>query len=222
MNHLKIARWAALLGLGCSGGDGGTECGPGTVEDNGVCIPGGNADGGASGVDAGGEVPPGALQVFVTSTDYERDLGGRAGATNLCSAAASAAGLPGVFVPWLSDFDTEAINGVFGDGPWYSTGDELVFMNRANLATSPRVAISRDEFGSPVPIESTPRVWTGTAAGGTRDNICDGNWFGTGIDGFATVGSLNSSSSEWTDSENIDCIAGGTTAHLYCFERPTF
>lgn len=223
LNKLQIAACTALVSLGCGGAeDSGTQCGPGTVNDNGVCVPSGADGGEQNSTDAGGTVPPDALRVFVTSTDYERDIGGVTGAASLCNASAAAAGLSGTYVPWLSNSQGDAIDGIFGEGPWYSTGDELTFLNRANLSTSPRTAINRDELGGLIPFESTSRVWTGTAAGGDRDNICAGDWFGTGTNGFATVGSLRSAASEWTDSENIDCIAGGTSAHIYCFERPSF
>ena len=47
-----------------------------------------------------GYVPP--RIVFVTSSTFEADLGGIAGADGKCQAAASAAGLSGTFYAWLS------------------------------------------------------------------------------------------------------------------------
>ena len=204
------------------GGDEGATCGPGTVLRDGVCVPDGTGGGPDAGPrpDAAPAVPAGALRVFVTETDYERDLGGLDGANSLCLAAASAAGLSGPFVAWLSGNGLNAIDRLAGNGPWYDMADRLVFSNRANLATSPRVSINHDEFGDAFTLgtTSTPRVWTGTAAGGEQDNVCSGNWFGLGSSGFVTAGSLNSDDGGWTDSEALDCIAGGTRAHLYCFE----
>ncbi|MCA9638983.1 MAG: DUF4215 domain-containing protein, partial [Myxococcales bacterium] len=44
-----------------------------------------------------------ARRVFVTSTLYQGNLGGLAGADAKCQARAQAAGLPGTFLAWLSD-----------------------------------------------------------------------------------------------------------------------
>ena len=219
MKTLGLVVCVGLGAVACSD-DSGVECGPGTVLENGQCVPDSSGpDAGSPAVDAA-DLPADALRIFVTSTAYERDLGGAAGATALCNAAAAAASLAGSYIPWLSDDDSDALTRIVGEGPWYDTVDRLVFNNRANLSTSPQRAIDRDEQANEIPIASSRRVWTGTAAGGGRDNVCSGNWFGLGTNGFVTVGSTSATGGEWTDSEAIDCIAGGTTAHLYCLQQP--
>ena len=138
----------------------------------------------------------------------------------ICQGLADDAGLGGTWVAWLSTPAEDAIDHVTGAGPWRDTTGEIVFADRAALASTPTLAITHDETGSDV----TGLVWTGTATGGlsvlgdaTNDTYdCyhfgySGTDTGTGgITGDATA------TSTWTRSAVTRC---NQMARLYCFEQ---
>ncbi len=139
---------------------------------------------------------------------------GRANA--LCQNAATAESLGGTWKAWLSDYDSDAIDRITGDGPWYDLAASKVFANHAALSTSPTVAIEIQENGEKLAIAA--RVWTGTAAGGVRrgsgDTAYCGDW-NWDAGGTATVGNTLATDGGWSDSETVTC---GQDARLYCFE----
>lgn len=66
----------------------------------------GGADPGIGGAGGGEEGP--FNYAFLSSTKHTGDLGGLTGADTLCNDLATAAGLPGTYVAWLSDSNTDA------------------------------------------------------------------------------------------------------------------
>lgn len=157
--------------------------------------------------------PSGPKRVFVTSSNFQGDLGGLAGADAKCNAAASAAQLGGTFVAWLSTATVNAKDRVTSNGPWHRVDKTtVVFTNKANLTTTPVVAISTNENGVAV----TSGVWTGTVTGGTKANgdNCN-NWSAGGIGAF--IGNAGSIAA-WTDGGQANNCAQSTTNRLYCFE----
>ena len=167
-------------------------------------------------------------RVFVTHTQYIGDLrvegsasDGPTGADRVCATAAQAATLGGTWRAWLSDSATNAIDRVADVSPWYLIdGKTKVFNNKANLATSPAVAIQMDETG--VLVAATDNVWTGTSTGGTKAttpsldfcrNASGADWADNTLDGL--VGSA-SGTTTWTSATQVSCNTG---AHIYCFEQ---
>lgn len=224
-------------GGGTGGGGGGSSCGPsncsGCCDSFGVCRTGTQSStcgkaGGACVVcetnqtcSAGTCVTNSSVKrVFVTVTDYDGNLKGKvsgaasglAAGDKLCQLAADAAVLGGTWKAWLSDgsTNTNAIDRIADVGPWYLVdGTTKVFNNKANLATSPLQVINRNENGGLVSAD----VWTGTSAGGTASDSCNG--WATINSGSGRYGN-STSTANWTDYSYDSCYE---KKHLYCFEQ---
>ena len=116
-------------------------------------------------------------RVFVTSTTYDGNLGGLAGADAKCAARAAAAGLSGTYKAWLSDQTTSAASRLTHAAVPYKRTDGVAVANNwtdltdGDLAvvTSPSpftVGINHDEFG--VALSSgTVGAWTATLPDGS-------------------------------------------------------
>jgi hypothetical protein len=171
------------------------------------------------------------LRVFATSSlhgggfaNAVRDGEGVAQAhevgDSICQELADDAELGGTWVAWLSTDAEDAIDHVTGAGPWRDTTGEIVFADRAALATTPAIAITHDETGAAI----TGVVWTGTSTGGlsvpgdaTNDTYDCYDFGYSGIDRFtgAIVGDATSTAM-WTRSATRSC---NQMARLYCFEQ---
>lgn len=183
---------------------------------------------GAASVDsaANDTVAQAQLRVFVTDIAYSADLataaglsGGLEGADALCQLNADAAQLGGVFKAWISDATVDAIDRIAGDGPWANLDGDVVFNNRANLATAPALALGYRR--PPVPGGTTAgpdfrEVWTGTAAGGRASGTACSGWTSASVGQGGTAGQAAAQNGQWTDVGQISC---GANAHLYCFEQ---
>lgn len=176
------------------------------------------ADGGTiersdAGTDAGSSAP--GARVFITSTAVKGNTGGLVGADKVCSTLATAAGLGGTWVAWLSSHDGEpqAIDRVTGAGPFRLVTGELVAASKVDLTTKPlQHAIDRDEKGASVP---PSRVWTGSGVNGRYLTKDCAKWTGGGNNG-GRYGDSSATSAQWTDAGVEDC---DRTLRLYCFER---
>jgi hypothetical protein len=125
--------------------------------------------------------------VFVTSKVSTANLGGLASADAICNAHANSVGLPGTYVAWLSDDNTDAVSRVTSNGPYANTDGQIVANSLADLTDgSLSLPIDKDEWGNTLPVRE---VWTGTDAfgGGTTWN-CD-NWTTGNVNAeYGTVG----------------------------------
>jgi hypothetical protein len=133
-------------------------------------------------------------------------------ADEICNDAATAGGLAGTYRAWLSTGDTDAIDHVVGDGPWFSTYSRSLelFPNAAALKGTPRSDSWGDEYGDYV--SYTQAAWTGTALGGRRSNNC-ANWTNGTNDGEAVVGYPADEAERWTDGSSRAC---SSSAALIC------
>jgi len=172
----------------------------------------------------------GANYVFVTSTTYDGDLGGVAGADAKCQARAVAAGLPGTYKAWISD-STSSPSTTFTQSPsayvlvdltqvaasWAAlTGQGTVCTNCLDAP------IDRDEFGVAV---GAGTVWTGTRPDGTETgaggalDYC-GDWTSNDNSREAYPGDLSEVDRDWTFN-----VSGGDERicdrdrRLYCFQQ---
>ncbi|MCW5834114.1 MAG: hypothetical protein KIS78_17070 [Labilithrix sp.] len=154
---------------------------------------------------------PTAKRVFVSSTVYDGDLGGLAGADAKCNALAQAAGLKGTFVAWLSVAGANARDRVSGAGPWLLVGTSSVAVTRAQLTDPPiERPISRTEAGD----TATGLVWTGTSPNGVHaGDTCDA-WRRGALGGGAT-GDARTASAAWTAATTSACAS---SRRLYCFQ----
>ena len=159
-------------------------------------------------------------RVFVTSTLQAGNLGGLAGADAICAAQASAAGLPGTYVAWLSTSTVNAASRL-GSAQGFVRIDGKPFANTIADITSNKIfnPLRLDESGGDittidVPSSSPLTVWTGTTKDGLAavGQTC-GDWTvssGSGLTGRAAGGTVT-----WTERTNSTC---GTTRRLYCFQ----
>jgi hypothetical protein len=159
-------------------------------------------------------------RVFVTSTLQDGNLGGLVGADGICATQATAAGLAGTYVAWLSTGATGAATRL-GSARGFVRPDGKPFANTVTdiLANKIFYPLRIDENGVDVtsnaqPSANTVTVWTGTTKDGvvSAGQTCS-DWTVTansGLTGRAAAGPAS-----WTARTNSTC---GTIRRLYCFQ----
>lgn len=156
--------------------------------------------------------------VFLTSTTSNGNLGGLAGADQICATRATAAGLPGTWRTWIS----AVVSGTAIDakdrvsdvtGGWKLPGTSTVAVaSIAELnALHTTAAIDRDENGAVI-TPQPQQAWTGTTSGGVASGSDCSAWTSTSSAG--TVYVLGSSS---TITQNVASCA--SSARLLCLEQ---
>jgi Protein of unknown function (DUF1554) len=168
-------------------------------------------------------VPPTPKIVFVTSGVYDGGLGGVSGADTICQAEAQAAGLSGTFKAWVSDDHESPGTRFTKNGSPYQLADGTVIAADWNDLTDGILSnpIHLDADGIAFPGVQYP--WTNTLPHGTPDNsfgapFLDSCFEWRRVDGEFTgsVGSTNSTNSNWTDFSHHNCFFRNP---LYCFEQ---
>lgn len=163
-------------------------------------------------LDADADAGPTGLRAFVSSTTSSGNLGGQLGADTTCKSLATAAGLGGTWVAWLSNNGggPEAVDRLTSAGPWRLVTGDVVAMTKTALVSGTILhGIDRDENGNLV---AASPVWTGTGANGKYlTNDCD-KWT-TGTNG--RVGVTNGTDSTWTSSGVNAC---NQPRRVYCFQ----
>jgi hypothetical protein len=171
-----------------------------------------SGDGGGDGVIDG--VPDRPNVVFVTASPVNGALGGLAGADAACASEASAAGLPGTFVAWLSTSTSDARDRLAGSRGWIRPDNVVAFDTADSLASFQlRAPLDRDPHGNRVSYANRA-VWTGTQSPGTRSSNTCADWTSSTAAGWA--GDLSAGQDLWT--EDISGTACSTLARLYCME----
>jgi hypothetical protein len=169
-------------------------------------------------------------RVFVTSTLYDANLGGLAGADAKCQERAAASGLGGIYKAWLSDANgnTPALRLTRSSGPYVLVTGVLLADNWNALTTRTlQHTIDTTELGVAAGAATTSAcgatsVWT--------DSFEDGTLFSgteTCLDWTDATG-VASSWGDWTSQVHwsSNCNGGNTAAigcgslnALYCFEQ---
>ncbi len=150
--------------------------------------------------------------VFATSGKQNGDLGGLAGADQICAEHAQSAGLEGDFKAWLSSPDESAAARLaHADIPYARTDGLRVAAGWDDLVDGELVApIDRDETGVPV----SGDAWTGTLpSGGVAELTCAGF---ASPDEAGVCGSSGETGASWTESSRPPCTAA---LRLYCVEQ---
>lgn len=154
--------------------------------------------------------------VFVTSTTYNGNLGGLAGADQKCQARAEAAGLPkNTYKAWLSTSSVNAIDRLGSARGWERVDGKPFADTKADISIGkifypPRV----DELGNYD--ESLGHVWTATSADGTSNpslGSCS-SWEVSTISTVGEIGWSDSTAGMFTDMGLDSC---SQTDRLYCF-----
>lgn len=159
--------------------------------------------------------------MFVTKELHPANLGGIAGADQICQTAASAGNLTGAYAAWISA-GADSASGDLPVGEVILRTDGAVVVNAAeDLIKGPMTMllnpIDRDEVGGQV----TGYAWTGTSAfGGGTGKDCAG-WAATNGE-VTDIGSVGSTGPAWTNTTMVDPIGQlfcSATNHLYCFRK---
>jgi hypothetical protein len=157
--------------------------------------------------------------VFITSTLYNANLGGLAGADAKCQARADAAELPGSYRAWLSDSATSAADRFAHSAlPYVLINGAQIAANWTDLTDGTLAApINVDESGF-APTDKG-YAWTSTTVAGQAlpaDSLITCQDWGSADSLLqGSLGSSRTSDAGWTDSSlSANC---GYTTHLYCF-----
>ena len=201
-----------------------TRCGDGVQNGNESCDDGNLVDDDACSNEC---VAP--RLVFVTGSGGQNgrfvgNLGGLAGADAKCSAAASAALLPGTWKAWLSDdtgspstrFDTKFTG-------WYRLVDGTpVARGWAGLTTPPlKNPINLTEAGQ-APMDQK-LAWSNTTATGIKVSATHcSNWTMDLLLPKGRLGDTTATTNDWSDLNDpeLNPFSCGTSLHLYCFQDP--
>ena len=153
--------------------------------------------------------------IFLTSRVSTAELGGLPGADRLCNTLASAAGMPGQYVAWLSDSRTDAVARITSNGPYVTRSGTVVASGLADLVDGGlRNPIQEDEHGNDVPLRE---VWTGTDPLGLRTASNCADWTsGAGDAPYGSIGWSTAPDTKWTSVSVQFC---DQSMSLYCLEQ---
>ncbi|MCB9686342.1 MAG: DUF1554 domain-containing protein [Alphaproteobacteria bacterium] len=157
-------------------------------------------------------------RAFVTSTTYNGNLGGVAGADAKCQARADAAGLGGTWKAWIAS-PTDGLPATrfsYAD-PWVKVNSTLKVADDLGDLTDGTIdgLLNVTEFGTAVsPFNKI--VWTGISAPNTlAAETCNG-WTRSSSSFQGRRGSTARSTSQWVDAGISNC---NMAVGLYCFEQ---
>lgn len=219
--------------------DGGDSCASRVLVDPNNCGQCGNVCPPSTPTCAAGTCVAGHKTVFVSSAQFDGNLGGLAGADQKCQALAQNASLSGTYRAWLSD-KTGSPSTRFTQStvPYTLVNGYTVAVSYAALVAGQILSpINMTEIGGTAPMGPAgqgcfpfiPVAWTNTQPNGTpptwQDTSCN-DWTtnvgsGTTPDGGGGAGALWGAPS-MTDGRWTSHCTGGTcawTAPLYCFEQ---
>lgn len=169
--------------------------------------------------------PVAPKRVFITSTTYNGNLGGVAGADAKCQTQANVASLGGTWKAWISPasrVNSATLRLTHATIPYVLLNNTIIANNWTDLTDGALAAyINITENNTLVPA-SPEQVWTNTRTDGTAainvstTNTCGSDWkIQTSNQGYFGYHSLFSGG-VWTLGNVVGC---GTLAHLYCFEQ---
>jgi hypothetical protein len=137
----------------------------------------------------------------------------------LCQTAATGGGLGGTWSAILQQ-PNGGLDALSDVGPWHRLDGMVAFNNRAQLKTTPSVAINIDELNKSQSAATSRCVWTGLQAGGAPLPGCALSTYGIWTFGNSAqngvVGDLNANDSLWIYNGDANCNG---PCHLYCLEQ---
>lgn len=160
-------------------------------------------------------------RVFISSQEYDGNLGGTSGGDQKCQALANAANLGGTWKAWLSTSSIDAsVNINYADDITYAlaaTGATIA--NPGNLLKTGTPdfidllsTINIDENGA---VDNFFNAWTGTRSDGTQDSTNCQGWTVNVAAQTGLVGDPGFANFQWTGNNIPNC---STTEKIYCFE----
>lgn len=163
----------------------------------------------------------GSCRVFTTSTRHTGKLGGLAGADAICQGLASAAGLPGTYLAWLSDSTgSPSTRFMRSTGPYQRVDGVTVANDWANLTSGTLLApLLITEQGATVPDDVSKLIWTCTAATGVEFSGADcEDWTSEQpIVMGGLVGQADVVTPAWSGENSYNSCNG--RQRLYCFQQ---
>jgi hypothetical protein len=152
------------------------------------------------------------ITAFVTSASYGGNLGGLAGADQLCMDRAVAAGLSGSYAAWLRAGGEIPPNRFGYPSTLVFRRTDAVQFNDPTAVTLPLDApLDRDETGAAVPAGTT--VWTGGGSSGSGNHCV--SWT-QGVVNQGQTGAVGETGSGWQAGASFAC---SVPQRLYCFEQ---
>lgn len=160
--------------------------------------------------------------VFVTSTTYNGNLGGVAGANSKCMTRAAAASLPGVYKAWVST-EADSPSTTFTKNPdGYILTDRVTMVANSwdELSTVNLInPINKNEFGeSQEGVAWTSTYPNGEACGDVYDDSCV-QWTYAGPYQHGDGGSTAKTGFEWSYLPAEGEVQCDMEARLYCFQQ---
>ncbi len=157
------------------------------------------------------EFAPIPNRVFVTSIGTNGAIGGITGADAICAARATAGGLTGNFIAFLSDSTTNSVNRIASSRGWIRVdgapvADAPTAFSNGNLVFPLRL----DEYGNDL---GSAQVFTGNNAGSVTVNTCL-DWTSNVATDYG-FGALSQFASRLTSGWDQNC---DSQAHLLCVE----
>lgn len=157
--------------------------------------------------------PVDARVLFVSSTEHDGALGGLAGADAVCGSLATAAGLGGSFVAYLSDDTTAAGDRVPAGSAWVRPDGYLVAeSSEALIAGDLRAPPNVTELGT----YQTSYAWTGSFAFGNASPYTCAGWTTNAGDASGNRGLPYTASEAWGFWSSWPC---DRSLPLYCMEQ---
>jgi cysteine-rich repeat protein len=204
----------------------GAACGDGYLQADVEACDDGNAMTG-DGCDDECEIELGERVVFVSSQEYDGNLGGLDGADDLCQGLADDAGLAGTFRAWLGDGDEgPADRFIRSPDAYVRTDGTMIAADWDDLVDGMIDApISLTEAEGAPPTGNTTcngggesTAWTNVNANGTTNTAhCDG-WTNAGGSG-ARWGYTTETSADWTDACSGVGPVCASVSPIYCFQQ---
>ncbi|MBI4039043.1 DUF1554 domain-containing protein, partial [Candidatus Daviesbacteria bacterium] len=165
---------------------------------------------------------PVPIRVFITSTNYNGNLGGVAGADAKCQTAANSASLGGTWKAWISESAGNSPSVRFNSTSSYRNSN-FALLNGTVIANnwtdltdgSIQNPINRTENNA---LAASSRVWTSTNPDGTHNSSgsCS-NWTSSLSSFYGFVGHNSLKDNGWSFAiAGDECILNDP---LYCFEQ---
>jgi len=153
------------------------------------------------------------VEVFATSVTSTGNLGGLSGADTTCTDTATAAGLSGNWVAWLSTGAEDARDRIVDSE--YRLLDGTVIANDLADLTDGNIdnAIDVDENGNDA---SGSDVWTGTLEDGTVAPDTCNEWTDGAITAEGLSGDTDLADGGWTEQQPVSLFCS-FDIRLYCF-----
>ena len=162
-------------------------------------------------------------RVFITSANYNGNLGGLSGADGKCQQLANSKSFGGIWKAWLSSSETAAGDRLTHAGIAYRLVDGItIIANNWNDLVDGVIInpINKDENGS----AKTSYVWTTTNADGTTsfpdfpNEYCN-DWNSSLNSLGGRFGWSGSTNAQWTFHVGDGNACGASGLPLYCFEQ---